>query len=344
MNKRILVPLDGSPLAEMALPHAVAMARATASQITLLRTVPAANLLAPLNGALQVGPPIWQDIELDEAPSRQYLADIEQRLHVEEGIDARSVLLEGEPSAVIVRYVEQHPDVNLIVMSTHGRSGVSRWFFGSVAERVLHSSPVPLLLIHPKHHEGPAPASPAPSYREILIPLDGSPFAEQAIEQAVKLAAACSANLRLITVVPLTEDYYRIWTPGCDTWLAGSPESAHAEEYLDGAAQRTAAKLRERRSQGSPVQLVETQICVGDPAEEILKVSAGLANDGNQPSESRSIDIIVMSTHGRSGIERLWLGSVALKVVRGTTLPVLLVRVKERVEEPGAVRVATVAP
>jgi len=89
---------------------------------------------------------------------------------------------------------------------------------------------------------------------------------------------------------------------------------------------------------------VETQICTGDPAEEILKVSAGLASDGNQPSESRSIDIIVMSTHGRSGIERLWLGSVALKVVRGTTLPVLLVRVKERVEEPGAVRVATVAP
>jgi nucleotide-binding universal stress UspA family protein len=322
MNKYILVPLDGSRLAEMSLPHAVALAHATRSVIKLLRCVPPVQRITPIHAGVPSAPLLQQQLEEAQPLVSEYLAAIADRLHADEGLAVSTVVLEGEPGALIVRYVEQHPEVHLIAMATHGRSGVSRLVFGSVAEKVLHSSPVPILLVRPEVGDGGTLEPSSSEYRKLLVPLDGSPFAEHALEQAETLAAELGTTLVLLTVEsPLPpHDTMRAATGFPGVWGTHSDGSKHAMDYLDATA-------RGLRHIYGPYRTVETQVSYGGPAHKILEVAL-----------ESGADMIVMSTHGRSGVQGLLLGSVALRVVRGTTLPVLLVRAKERVEAPEAKR------
>jgi nucleotide-binding universal stress UspA family protein len=245
--------------------------------------------------------------EQEPSVAREYLNRIAERLHLEEGLIVETTVQMGDPASVIVHYAEQNPSVKLISIATHGRKGVSRWVFGSVAEKVLHASPVPLLMVR----SGTAPIPVKVDYHTIMVPLDGSAFAEQALDQAQAVASSLGASVVLVTAIA---DYPEAMVLSGPSDLATMMEdnTRGVSGYLDSLAE-------DMKSDG---MVVQTRIEYGPPAESILKAN-----------EEANGDLIVMSTHGRSGLRRMWLGSVALRVMRGATCPVLLVRAKERVPE-----------
>jgi nucleotide-binding universal stress UspA family protein len=190
----------------------------------------------------------------------------------------------------------------MVAMATHGRSGLRRWALGSVAETVLHTIPAPLLLIRAQA----STSIPPTTYRTIVVPLDGSPLAEQALGQVLPLVKATGATLLLVAVAPPPDDGENAGATEL-AWVA----AAHREETtrLTDYLAQVAARLQ-------PTQLdVQTRLLHGHPAEEILRLS-----------DEVDADLIAMSTHGRSSIQRFWLGSVALKVVQSAYRPVLLIR------------------
>jgi nucleotide-binding universal stress UspA family protein len=292
----------------------------------LLRVVPTPLQVAPIGAALTPSAELWEAWEKEPELARDYLAGIAKGL-LEDGLQAHTKVVDGDPATCIVECATQDPSIMMIAMSTHGRSGLGRWVFGSVADKVLHAAPVPLLLVRSSESEsetdsdGPVQVHSPHHYHTILVPLDGSSFAEQALWQARVLAAASGANqendsgakLVLVSVVPTPS----AWQMADDTSISLWAEAAERDEtnrlnlYLLETAQQF-------RSQG---HIVQTRLCHGDPAEEILR-----------SGEETNADIIVMATHGRGGLRRLWLGSVATKVVQGATVPVLLVRAEEHDE------------
>jgi nucleotide-binding universal stress UspA family protein len=310
MQHEILVPLDGSPLAETILPHAQQLAQTTGSAITLLSVVPVLPVTNPMAGALGMEPIDEHDWETDVARAHDYLLGVAARLEAD-GLRVRAEAVEGVPAVAILAYAARHPAVQTIAMATHGRSGPGRWVFGSVAEQVLHGAPIPLLLLRPQ--PGPrGPQTPAARpYRTLLVPLDGSSLAEQALTQAVTLATRAGAALLLVAAVP--EPDTAVGRPGKETQPRNRAAAARVAEAtrLEGYLARTAAHLR---AQGVGAG---TSLPAGPAAEAILHAA-----------ETGGADLIVMASHGRSGLARLWLGSVAARVVQGATRPVLLIRAR----------------
>jgi nucleotide-binding universal stress UspA family protein len=139
MYNRMLLTLDRSPLAEQALPHAVAMAKALGASLELVAVVPIAEQQAMYPAGVAV------DWESEVAQYEEYLAGVLSRVR-EEGLKAHSAIVRGDVAGEILRHAEEH-DVDLIVMSTHGRSGLGRWVYGSIADRVLRHATVPVLLV-----------------------------------------------------------------------------------------------------------------------------------------------------------------------------------------------------
>jgi nucleotide-binding universal stress UspA family protein len=307
MNEEILVPLDGSPLAEAILPHAVMLARTTARSITLLRavahpiiTVPAALWMATYNVSdLQQ----WE-AEVDVATG--YLNQVAGRLR-DLGIAVNVRTAMNTPAESILDYATQNPDLQLIALATHGRTGVTRLLLGSVAEKVVQGADHPLLLVRPSSAAAGTTVAPVEPYTKILVPLDGSALAEQALYAARSLADATGAALLLLTVLPSSDGSALVEEAAAirrhDAQHADVVRSART--YLAGVAQQ----VEEARV---PVQ---TRIVYGHPAEAILRLAT-----------QEHADVIAMATHGRGGLQSLWLGSVTLKVVQRAETPVLVVR------------------
>jgi nucleotide-binding universal stress UspA family protein len=207
----------------------------------------------------------------------------------------------------VVEALARHAELigaGLIVMSTHGRSGIARAWLGSVADRLIRQSPVPTLVVRPGVE--PPDLAHEPPMRHILIPLDGSALAERAIDLAVEVGRLTHAHYTLVQVV---EPVYRAFLiGGAEPPVDVEAESAawkQASEYLDGVATRL-------RGQGLTVWS-ETRI--GSPATAILESAA-----------VNGADLIAMSTHGRGGVARLLMGSVADKLLRGARVPLLITR------------------
>jgi nucleotide-binding universal stress UspA family protein len=226
------------------------------------------------------------------AAAEQYLAELErsERGH---GVAAARVVLEGPPVPAILAAAESS-DADLIVMATHARRGLDRLVAGSVAEEVLGRSSVPVLLVPPGAVEPP----PSEGVLRVLVPLDGSRLAEAALEVAAALAPPSRLELLLLRV-------------------AAPPDRADARRPL--ASQTVAARvraddrLRRLRAAGA---VVTTEVRAGrDPAATIAAVA-----------RERSCHLIAMATHGRSGLARLLLGSVAAATLTRASVPVLLVR------------------
>jgi nucleotide-binding universal stress UspA family protein len=341
MQRQIVVPLDGSRLAEKALPHAVALARATGSGLTLLQVVSGPQITPPPARGDPVVSTVSVPREAMWESVHTYLRDVTLRLG-NEGLVFQLAVLEGDAAETIIGYAEQHPEVAMIVMSTRGRSGLTRWVLGSVAEKVLQVAPVLLAVIRPPvdaENQADMAASAfgrrglpgIPTYRTILVPLDGSVLAEEALPSALALAAPTGASLLLVSVLPLPHDIDLPHLP--QPAPAGDPSDEAATRLLP-PRQRVAKafeELAEREREaltyylasvarrvaeaGTPGIEVRTRVLDGDAATEILRASG-----------EGGADLIVMSTRGHSGLARLWLGSVAMNVVRDAALPVLLVR------------------
>jgi nucleotide-binding universal stress UspA family protein len=199
MQTHIVVPLDGSSLAETILPHATGLARGTSARVTLLRVIPPITSLGLMGVEL---PENWFEKEL--AWSQNYLADVARRFKDEWGIHVDMEVLDGDPATEIVTYAQKKYDVTLIAMATHGLSGGHRWLLGSVAIKVLHAVTTSLLLFHP-HGKAHRPADPV-SYQSILVPLDGTREAEQSLDEAKSIASYMKATLFLLSVMPDSQE------------------------------------------------------------------------------------------------------------------------------------------
>jgi nucleotide-binding universal stress UspA family protein len=307
----ILVPLDGSSLSEAALPYAVALGSAMGCSLRILCVVEQVFEDLPterdkLAAALE---------RAQVANTRAYLARVVRRLH-SAGVQARTRLVRGTATAEILA-AAQGADVALIVMATHGRSGVGRFVLGSVADKVMRLSNRPTLLMHP-HAAGEAPAV---QLRHLAVPLDGSPLAETALQQAANLARATGAKLTLLRVIPSLRETM-------DWGSEYVPELTDIEAEMGADARESLEAVRCRLPAGIES---ETVVLCGPTGPTLADYVRGNA-----------VDLTIMTTHGRSGFSRVVLGSTADQLLQ-TGLPVLLVRTPE-LEAAGPEAGAVIVP
>lgn len=305
MLKRILVPLDGSKTAESALPYARALAEKMAADIELI-SVTESTAMA-LDVPLAKGVFLDKLVENDSQKLTQYLMEIAKSFPPTR---TRYRVEKGAAATVIIETAAADKET-LIVMGTHGRSGLSRWLLGSVAEKVLRGTSNTLLLVRASDQ---ARTDGQASLGSVVVPLDGSELGELALPPALDLAKSMNLEVVLIRAYELPATaYYRgeDYPPGAEAFIPSYEElvaaaSAEAREYLD-------AKVKDLRSQG--LEKVRSQVLAGAAGEEIIKFS-----------HNTSGSLIAMCTHGRSGVTRWVLGSVTEKVVRHADAPVLVVR------------------
>lgn len=282
--ERILIPLDGSSFAERALAQGHRIARPGHSEILLVRAVHVPLSLAKIDTA---------HLEKQEKKEAEaYLSEVSARLN-SAGIAARWAVIDGPPAEAILETAKREK-ASLIAMTTHGRSGVSRWALGSVAGKVLQASHVPVLMMHSFRASGSGATHAGGGeipFRRILLPLDGSATAAGVLPAVGALGALCDSEILVLQVVPGGEQ-------GAGTPVPEIP----VEESLN-----------QLRASGRRARL----LCVKgeDPAASILDVAEG-----------EVVDLIAMSTHGRSGISRWVFGSVAERVIQSSAIPLLVVR------------------
>jgi len=308
MYSDILVPLDGSDVAECVLPHVEAITQGKYPvNVTFLYVV------EPLNVPL-TDPDFKLRIESEaKAAAGRYLNELIQGLSYKER--AHSEVIFGKAAEVILDYsVEKNMD--MIMIASHGLSGIRRWIRGSVVDKVLHETGIPILRIR-------ASAPRTPFYKKghkmtVLVPLDGSELAEIKLGHVTELAKQFGTNsvdIILLRVCEVFSHPHLSYPP---------PMSMSWEEYLKYETKRCKQICRtylngikkRLKKEGLSVRL---SMPVGSAAETIVKYT--VKND---------IDLIVLSTHGHTGIGQWAFGSVSNKVMKGTSRPVLLIRAKRQ--------------
>jgi nucleotide-binding universal stress UspA family protein len=300
MIETILVPLDGSSLAETALPHARRFALATRAAVVLVRVVRGGRLddMAPSEAV---------------AEAERYLRSVAGDL-ARGGLAAQWEVILGEPVEGILFAAHNH-GAGVIVMSTHGLTGLHHALLGSVAEAVLRAAHLPVLLLQAGREAGPLPMG---LYRKILVPLDGSPGAEAALRYVACEEFARHAEILLLhseVPVPL----HRM-APGYGSLFG-------ATAYIPQAAVDEVEKETEEHRRSAEVYLanVARMYLSGHPCRVDVPVDDPVrAAVGEAAREG--VDLIVMTTHARTGLDRLREGSVAADVLRDARLPVLLLR------------------
>lgn len=300
MYQTIMVPLDGSRYAEAAVPLARAIAERAGAELHL---VMAHHSVVP--GGIPEGFSVYA--EKSREVEQEYLKGAPHRLVPGEIVRTSTTFLDGPVAEALTNFAtDRQPD--LVVMTTHGRGAFSRFWVGSVADQLIRSLPMPMLLVRPDPDD--TSAGPAPVPERIAVAVDRSGFGEAVIEPAAELGSLFGAELMLLHIVhhpmPIAEPPVP-YLVGFDEGLSKELES-QAETYLGALA----GALRE---DGLPVV---TKIAAGgDTASSIL----GLV-------EEAEAGMIALATHGESGVRRLLLGSVADKVMRGASVPVLMCRPK----------------
>ncbi len=301
MFSGITVPLDGSPLAESALPYALALADAMGMPMTLVHVVP--------RGYHALDYALRYDAAGEAAALAQAGRELEARASAlighERPVDTYVAV--GDAAEEILRHAERSAD-RCIVMATHGAGGVLHWAFGSVARKVITGATVPTLVVRPRAVPE-RPEEPAP-IKNILVPLDGSDLAREALTLAKTIARPLRATVTLARIVPIPTVMYMaspytpmMTQPYFDEAIAAQREAAVAD--LD-------AIVGDLRTAGITATAV---VQSGSPANQLLDLLA----DGHY-------DLVVMSSHGQTGIKRWALGSVAERLVEASHTPVLIVR------------------
>jgi nucleotide-binding universal stress UspA family protein len=289
MLHTILVPLDGSELAAQALPYAAALAGSAGMKLVLMRALPLQESGKPVDDQEETP----TDLTLAAAVLKTMGVSAETVVHrIQHG--HASDIAEAISTVAAEQYAE------LIVMSTHGRSGLGRWLYGSATDSLLRRTSTPVLLV-PPHAERPLPTD---RPIRLLVTLDGSELAEEAIAAAELLAGTTDAEIYLLRVVeppsyPLYGDGY--------SYIPYDPdiELAEARRYL---------QVEVDRLQAAGIRATARAV-IGQPSSMVAQIA-----------RDEAADIVTMATHGRSGLARLVLGSVATATVQRVDVPVLLVR------------------
>ena len=281
MYEKIVVPLDGSELAEQAIPYAVMMAKEFQSEVILLTTSePEGRFEHPLQAYMEKQTKALKSLK----------------------ITAGFVCLHGNPAAEILKFAEDN-GINLIVISTHGCTGDRCWPLGSIANKVVQRSSIPTLLIRPsqpvEHIEK--------NLRKILLALDGSPVAEKIMPYVESLAKRMGSEVILFRAIePISmpfEASYRYRKEYEEAFVANAEKESKA--YLS----EHEGKLRDKGLK------VISAVMKGKPDHAIL-----------QYAEDHSVSLIALTTHGFSGIAKWAYGSVAARIIEGSTKPILLMR------------------
>jgi nucleotide-binding universal stress UspA family protein len=301
MFPTILVPLDGSTFAEQALPLALTLGKRSGGIVRLLRVVP------PLADSLFMPPLLGDPLDaqlrqLHRADAQDYLDSVVNRLQ-----DAGQVICdvmeeeEGVSESICADVVRK--SVDLIIMTSHGRGALARFWLGSIADQLVRTAPVPVLLVRPPENPPAAELGRSVQLDHFLLALAGDTMAERIVEPALAIGKVLGAHYTLVRVV-------RPVFPHLTSRLIGlrkvdEQNCQKAEDYLRTVADRL-------RAGGATVQ---TRVHVAEqPAAAILQEAAQVG-----------ANLIALETHGR-GASRLLFGSVADKIVRGSSLPVLVCR------------------
>lgn len=307
---RIILPLDGSGTSEQAIP----LARRMALQLSLpIRLVYAVEPDSPAITQSLFSTRRWMEpASVREDRARDYLEMISSQLAAD-GLQVETAVPHREPAGGIVEEAGQDPQA-LIVITSHGRSGLARWWLGSVADKVLHMSDNPVLVI--RIREQPF-RSPEESPGRLIVPLDGSDLAELVLPHVAHLASGMGLPVTLLQITPLEEEYYRFAAMGPGLAPAPLPSAPSVTEVVQAALQEGSAYLDDVKSRltGEGVQTVDTEVTQGTAADVIV----------DRVSEDEG-GLVAMTTHGRSGVGRMMLGSVAERVIRQSGCPVLVVR------------------
>jgi nucleotide-binding universal stress UspA family protein len=296
MYKRLLIPLDGSKLAEQVLPYARFLARRPGTTVELLQAVdPKTIALLTDPEHTRYADTVWAD---QIQRGKIYLEETAKSFH---GASVQCLVLKGTAEDAVIDKAAADKNT-LIVMATHGRSGIQRWLLGSVADKVLHGASNHVFLVRAAEQgktEGEA------ALNTVVVPLDGSVLAEQVLPYVVEIAKNIGLKVVLVRAYALppsaTGDEYGTYTEE----LMNQVES-ETREYLE-------QKVEEVKRQG--LNDVVAVVKYGYGAAEIIALA-----------HETPANFVAMCTHGRSGINRWVLGSVTERVVRHSGDPVLIVR------------------
>lgn len=285
MFDNVLVPTDGSDCADAAVQYAEDLAGRYGATVHVLSVV--------------------DSRPLENVPHREQVTDeyteIAERTGAElsaPDISVTEAVQTGVPHSAILEYAADR-EIDLVVMGTHGRTGVERYLLGSVTEKVVRLSDVPVLTVS-LTDDGTVSFP----YEEILVPTDGSAGAETAVGPALEIARTDGARIHALSVI----DPMAMGVDVRSEAMLGSLEESA----------RMAVEAVEKRATAASVPSVETAVELGSPYRGIRSYV-----------DTHDIDLVVMGTHGRSGLERYLLGSVTEKTVRTSPVPVLTVRQPE---------------
>ncbi len=305
--RAILLPVDGSPLAETALHTAIALARREGARLEVVTVVAAPVQPMDAGGAPVLDARLEHDLV---AQAEEYLAALRRRLaELAPDLKCSATLLRGRAEQAIVAEAKREGH-DLIVMTTHGRSGVSRLWLGSVAAGVLRHSPMPVLLL--RDLSSAAPREGAPLFPSVVVPLDEGETSERILADAIAVAGR-SATFHLVhVVVPLR------WVPppsAIEVVSAGAAGREMPADVLDLSRDAAVARLNaiaKRLQQDGIAAQVHVPIH-RNAAEAVLAYA-----------HESGASLIAMTSHGRGAVGRTFLGSVSDKVVRGAAMPVLV--------------------
>ncbi|MBI4267418.1 MAG: universal stress protein, partial [Chloroflexi bacterium] len=299
MFEKILVPLDGSELSESALPYAEELAAAFGSELELANVCELPESISPRHQHQAY-------IDGVAEGTRKNLLDY-RGLGNRSAVSIKTVILHGEPAAEIIKYAEQH-NINLIVMASHGRSGIMPWAMGTTAMRVAQGATKPVLFV--KASTAGAQKKRGEIFSKILVPLDGSKTSETSLPYVTEIAQKLTTKITLLQVVEPGQWVHSI---GGLTYVP-FPErqmdifESEAKQYLEETGKKFAGTKAG----------VAYEVRIGQAADTIIRLA-----------DETATGLVAMSTHGRSGISRWFFGSVANKVMQAGHTPLLLIRARE---------------
>ena len=293
MYKKILVPLDGSELAEVSLPYAEELASRLGSEITLIYMSPSEN-----NPYYNV-----RKLYLDKIVSTT-TGDCEKLSKKPEAgaIKIKSAMLFGNVAEEIVNYADKE-DMGLIVIATHGRSGIKQWAMGSVASKIITATRRPIMLIRAKE----ADAAKKGTIDKLLLPLDGSKESESILPYALEIASKFKSEVIMFQAISLAFPTYAAEAYAYVTYSDQQTDAmkASAMDYLE----KIGSSFREKGIE------VKSDVRFGSTADEVINYT-----------DEIGADLVAMTTHGRSGIGRWLFGSTTARVMKGGNTNLLLVR------------------
>jgi nucleotide-binding universal stress UspA family protein len=309
----ILVPLDGSPIAECVLPHAVAMARAFQARVVLLR-VPDKNQASEKAQLFDLVN--WQ---INKTGAKLYLEKVSNRLE-NSGLKIETNVLEGLVAESITEYA-QNQGIKLIILSSHGRSGLSQWGISGVTQKIIFNAPTSVLII--RAHQPKANELIEGQYKRIMVPLDGSRRAENVLPMVTLLARFHKSQIHVVHVVK---------KPEMARQMPLAREDVELSERLVARNREEAIRYLDQVRLNSPLEGIEVQthlLTSDNPAAAIHELA-----------DKEGIEMIALSAHGYSGYQQWPYGGMVSNFVLYSKIPLLIVQDLPVKEERTALEIA----